>query len=108
MTRTLARARRPCYFLRMPKSDPVADALARLNSLDPSSTEATAELTKALQSKSNLVAARAATIIHDNILTAFADELGKAFERFMASPMKLDKGCNALTAIAKALFELNA
>jgi HEAT repeat protein len=92
----------------MAKSDPVADALAKLKSLDPSSPEATAELAKALQSKSNLVSARAATIIHDNILTAFADELVKAFDRFMAQPMKLDKGCHALTAIAKALFELNA
>jgi HEAT repeat protein len=92
----------------MPKFDPVADALAKLKALDASSPEAAAELTKALQSKSNLVAARAAMIIHDNILTAFADELVKAFERFMAQPMKLDKGCHALTAIAKALFELNA
>lgn len=92
----------------MAKSDPVAETLARLKHLDPSSPDATQELTKALQSKSNLVVARAATIVHDNILTACEGELVNAFERFMANPMKLDKGCHALTAIAKALFELNA
>jgi hypothetical protein len=92
----------------MAKSDPLADSLAKLKQLDPSAPDATAELTRALQSKSNLVVARAATIIHDNLLSAFAGELVKAFERFMAAPMKTDKGCTALTAIAKSLYEINA
>src|SRR5687768_11029317 len=92
----------------MAKADPVAEALTKLKALDPSAPEATAELTKALQSKSNLVVARAAVIVHDNLLTALAGELVNAFERFMASPMKLDKGCTALTAITKTLYELNA
>jgi HEAT repeat protein len=94
----------------MPKSDPVADALSRLKSLraDPRSIASVAELSKALQSKANILVSRAADVIHDAKLDQFVDQLVAAFDRLMVDPTSTDKGCGAKTSIAKALYELEA
>jgi|SRR5581483_3349384 len=94
----------------MPKADPVAEAMSRLKSLraDPTTNSATAELTKALSSKANVVVSRAAEIIHDAKRTQFIDPLIAAFDRFMVDATTTDKGCAAKTSIAKALYELEA
>jgi len=94
----------------MSKSDPVADALARLKACaaDPRSAASLAEITKALAGKSNLSAAKAADIIATAKLAQFVDQLTAAFDRFMQKPTATDKGCTAKTAIAKALYEMES
>jgi hypothetical protein len=94
----------------MPKSDPVADAMSRLKALraDPNSAASTTELTKALSSKANILVARAADIVREAKLSQFIDSMIAAFDRFMVDATSTDKGCPAKTAIAKALYELEA
>ncbi len=94
----------------MAKSDPVADALARLKACaaEPRSDASLAEIAKALSGKSNLPAAKAADIVADEKLSQFAPALVAAFDRFMQKPAITDKGCGAKTAIAKALYELES
>jgi len=94
----------------MPKSDPVADAMARLKACadEPRSDASLAEIAKALAGKHNLPAARAASIVAAAKLSQFIDPLIAAFNRFMEKPSTTDKGCVAKTAIAKALYELES
>jgi len=94
----------------MAKSDPVADALLRLKAcaVDPRSAGALAEVSHALTSKSNLPVARAAELITTAKISQFVDPLIVAFDRFLQKPTTTDKGCSAKTAIAKALYELEA
>jgi hypothetical protein len=90
----------------MAKSAAIDVQLAALSAIraDPQSASATAELKKALASKSNLLAARAATIITDSHQPDFLPQLATAFDRFFADGS--DKGCPAKTAIANALYTL--
>ena len=55
-------------------------------------------------SKSNLVVAKAATIITDSQQADFLPQLATAFDRFFADGS--DKGCPAKTAVANALYTL--
>jgi len=80
------------------KNDPILNALEKLTPTDP------AGLAKALTHKSNLVAAKAARIIGDNLLPDFIPQLSTAFERFL---IKDDRGCAALMAIARAVVTLD-
>lgn len=80
------------------KNDPILAALEKLNAADP------AGLAKALDSKSNLVAAKAARFIGEGLHAEFVPQLSRAFLRFLE---KGDKGCEALTAIARALVVLD-
>lgn len=82
--------------------------LAELKALsqNPDHPDFTNKLTHALQSKQNLIAARAAGIVLQHKRTGLVGELIAAFGRFLSDPKYSDKGCTAKTAIAKALYEL--
>src|SRR5687767_13997814 len=86
---------------------PVEKILADLHALrsHPVSPDARARLTEALSSKTNLIVARAADVIRDLKLTDLAPLLIAPFDRFLNDP-PADKGCPALIAIAKCLYEL--
>jgi len=84
------------------------EKLAALHAIrdDPSSDEALGLIRKALSGKTNLLAAKASQIVGEHLITEFTEDLCKAFDRFMITPEKTDKGCNAKTAIVDALFKL--
>jgi HEAT repeat protein len=94
----------------MPKPSSVEARLDRLAALrsDPSSPEFRDELVKALDSKVNLLAAKAAALAGEFERRDLALQIVTAFGRFMADAAKSDKGCQALKAIATALFDLGA
>jgi HEAT repeat protein len=79
------------------KNDPIVAALDRLTGADA------ATAAKALESKSNLVVAKAARIVGEGLDISFVPALAKAFPRFLKAG---DKGCAALTALARALVTL--
>jgi HEAT repeat protein len=88
---------RPCNA-RMPmKNDPILTAIERLSIADA------AGLRRGLESKSNLVAAKAAKLVGELLDHEFVLPLAAAFDRFLA---RGDKGCTALTAIARTLVTL--
>jgi HEAT repeat protein len=89
------------------KNDPVQSALAALDNVPLRTPEGRAQLVKALASKSNLVAAKAARITGDAQWVELADDLVKAFDRFITRGSIPDKGCVALIAIARALYGLD-
>src|SRR5258708_5405358 len=93
----------------MKKPDPIEQALDRPSALrSGSSPEAPAhEIRKSLGSKSNLVVAKAAKMAGELRSAASVPDLVAAFDRLMADPGKLDKGCAAVTEIAGALYELD-
>ncbi len=80
------------------KNDPILAALEQIDPANPAS------LAKALQSKSNLVAAKAAKIAGEQLYLELLPHLIRAFHRFLE---KGDKGCAALTAISRALVLLD-
>jgi HEAT repeat protein len=88
------------------KNDPIQTALDRLDDVQPNTPDGRRQFAQALASKSNLVAAKAARMVGDSQLTDLAGNLAGAFGRFIekGSP---DKGCVALTAIARALVKLD-
>ena len=94
----------------MKKPDPVEQALDRLSALrkgaDAPETVAP-EIRKFLGHKLNLIVARAAKVAGELQSAKSIPDLVAAFERLMADPQKLDKGCAALTEIAGALYDLD-
>ena len=89
------------------KNDPVQSALAGLDEVSLRTPEGRKQIAKALASKSNLVAAKAARIAGDAQWTELTDELLAAFRRFLKRGGDGDKGCVALKAIARALFNFD-
>jgi HEAT repeat protein len=89
------------------KNDPIQSALAALDDVEPRTPEGLKHFAKALAGKSNLVAAKAARIAGDAQWTELTDELVKASDRFLKRGVETDKGCRALTAIARALYALD-
>ena len=89
------------------KNDPILAALARLEPGLAASDEGRKELRKALAAKSNLVVAKAARIAGDALCTELAPEMTAAFHRFLPRGSETDKGCSALTALARALFTMD-
>jgi HEAT repeat protein len=89
------------------KNDPVQSALAALDDVPLRTTEGLKQMAKALASKSNLVAAKAARISGDAQWAELTGELVTAFDRFLKRGSELDKGCVALNAIARALYALD-
>jgi HEAT repeat protein len=86
----------------------VEQALDRLSALRRESADAAApELRKFLGHKLNLIVAKAAKVAGELQSLKSVPELVTAFERLMADPQKLDKGCAALTEIAGALYDLD-
>lgn len=86
------------------KNDPVVAAIEALDGADAGTTEGRAQIEKALASKSNLVAAKAAKIADESRARELVPGLAAAFGRFL---QKGDKGCAALNAIARALINLD-
>jgi HEAT repeat protein len=89
------------------KNDPVPTALAALDEVSLRTPEGLKQMAKALASKSNLVAAKAARISGDAQWVEMTDELVKAFDRFLKRGSEIDKGCAGLNAIARALYALD-
>lgn len=89
------------------KNDPIQSALAGLDGIPLRTPEGWKQIAKALASKSNLVAAKAARIAGDAQWTELTEELVTAFDRFLKRGPELDKGCVALTAIMRALYSLD-
>ena len=94
----------------MGKSRRLVDRLAALDSLrtDPTSKQSLSLLKKALATKTNTVVGRAAEIAGGYQLTALEPELVQAFARFMINPQKTDPACIAKTALAEALYRMEA
>jgi hypothetical protein len=90
----------------MAKAESIEKQLSALAALrvDAKSEPAIAELKKALTSKSNLIVAKAATIITESNQSDFLPQLATAFDRFFVAGS--DKGCSAKTAIANGLYAL--
>jgi HEAT repeat protein len=81
------------------------DRLAELRG-QPPSPEGRAEAAKCLNSKMNLVAAKAARIAGEWQAAELTLELVAAFDRFMVKPETTDKRCAAKIEILKALCKL--
>jgi HEAT repeat protein len=71
----------------------------------PGSEESIRILRDALKDPSNYVVAKAAEIIEHGLVAETVPALLEAFDRFFAA--QNDRGCEALTAIAKALYALD-
>jgi hypothetical protein len=89
------------------KNDPIEGAMERLDGVDVHSAEGKQQLQKALEGKFALVAAKAARIAGDAIATELTGPLASAFARLIARGSDGDKGCVALTDIARALVNLD-
>lgn len=89
------------------KTDPTEAALARLDEIPLHTPEGRKQFAKALTAKSNLIAAKAARILGDAQWSELKEDLAKAFGRFVRRGAELDKGCLAMTAIARALYALD-
>jgi HEAT repeat protein len=85
----------------------VEDEMAELGKLTSQATSDSAreKLKAALNSKTNLIAGKAATVAIKLKLNDLVPDLIPAFDRFLKDPKFPDKGCVAKTAIAKALYE---
>jgi HEAT repeat protein len=94
----------------MADSKSVEAALSRLSTLRAASKspEVIAELRKALSNKSNLVAAKAASVAEHLQASELTEELAAMFRRFMENPAKADTGCVAKTAAVSALYQFAA
>ena len=97
-------------FAGMAKRSSLEDRLDELKRLleGGSSPGASSALRKALGGRLALVVARAAEIAGEFGDESLANALDQAFDRFMTNPAKVDKGCQAKTAIADALHEIGA
>lgn len=94
----------------MPKSDPLARALAALKDLAqrPITEESLRELRQALSNRSPHLVAKAASIAGELDLASLTPDLEAAFDRMMVNPLASDKGCGGKAAIAEALYRLGA
>ncbi|MDP8979170.1 MAG: HEAT repeat domain-containing protein [Acidobacteriota bacterium] len=92
----------------MKKPDRVEEMLDRLAVLrrNPDQPGSLEELKAALASKVSLAAAKAAKIVGEGHLAELIPDLLAAFDRLIANPYKLDKGCGAMTEIVGALCSL--
>ena len=86
------------------------DQLSELSALRaaPTSPETQAALRRALASRASHIVARAAEIVGQFQLSELDRDLVQAFERFMVNPTKTDPGCAAKTAVAEALYRMEA
>ncbi len=92
----------------MAKHPPLEDQLAELSKLrrEPDPAVARLGLTKSLKQRSPYLVAKAARLTAELGHDELVDSLTAAFDRFMADPVRTDKGCVAKVAIARALVEL--
>jgi HEAT repeat protein len=92
----------------MAKRLSLEEKLAKLKELEtnPGSSDVPAELRKALNGPSNVLAAKAAKIAAKLGIKALLPNVADAFERFMTNPVKTDPGCRAKLAAVEALNTL--
>lgn len=92
----------------MSARDKFEQELARLNAIwaEPEAAGASAELQRALGSRSNLLVARAAEIVGEMGMDSFIPDLKSAFDRFLIDSVRRDPTCAAKFAIADALNRL--
>jgi hypothetical protein len=91
----------------MKKRDPVVEALNDLAELRRGGEASTRRIAEFLAHRSNLVVAKAAKAAGELRIEELVPKLAAAFERLLADPAKLDKGCAAVTAIVEALYALD-
>ncbi|HEY7087093.1 MAG TPA: HEAT repeat domain-containing protein [Tepidisphaeraceae bacterium] len=91
----------------MAKRSTIEDELSTLRALagEPNRPDLDEKLSASLRSRQNIIAARAAEIALQLKRSSLGAELIGAFDRFLNDPKFTDKGCQAKTAIAKALYE---
>ncbi len=89
----------------MAKKIAVEDRLAGLSALDLKDPASLDSLRTALEDKSNLVVARAASLAAKGDLRDLTPELEESWNRLMSAGTSADKGCPAKTALAKALYQ---
>src|SRR5688572_16278594 len=94
----------------MAKAPPVEQQVLNVAALRQrgNTPDVRAELARALESKSNLVVAKAAEVAADLGARELAPQLAEAFARLIDAPLSADKGCVAKTAIARSLNALDA
>jgi hypothetical protein len=88
------------------KNDPIENALAALDAIPLHTPEGRKQFEKALDSKFNLVVAKAARLTGEAQWLDITPKLVAVFLRLLDSPNAADKGCAAKTAIARALHKL--
>jgi hypothetical protein len=88
------------------KNDPIEKALATLDEIPLHSPEGRKQIERALDSKTNLVIAKAARITGDAQWLEIVPKLVATFQRLLPGGSSADKGCSAKTAIARALNKL--
>lgn len=91
------------------KHDPTQEALEALSALRSEADHEIllASLRSYLASRSNQIVARAARIARERGVGELVPDLVQGFHRFMKDPKRLDKGCAALSEVARALYELD-
>ena len=107
MSGLLARKRGGPLLFCMKRRDPVVEALDTLAELRRGGEDSTRRIGEFLWNRSNLVVAKAAKVAGELRIEALVPNLAAAFERLMADPAKLDKGCAAATAIVEALYVMD-
>jgi HEAT repeat protein len=90
------------------KNDPIESAIERIDHIPLRTPEGKAALAKALAAKSNLVVAKAARAAGGAQWIEMAEEMVLAFDRMIAKGAAIDKGCAAMTAIARALVQFDS
>jgi len=94
----------------MAKSSKLETLLEQLNQLraDPTAEESIAQLRSILQSRHAIAMAQAAKLVGKFELFTLQPDLVTAFDRCLVKPVETDPNCHAKTAIADALYRLNA
>lgn len=88
------------------KNDPIEKALAALDEIPLHTPEGYKQIEKALDSKSSLVAAKAARIAGEAQWLEITPTLVTTFQLLLPGGASADKGCAAKTALARALNKL--
>src|SRR5436309_15270112 len=103
-------ARKPPSNLAKPKRLSSDEWHFRLSAIrnNPEDPDAVRDLTRALDSPSNFVIAKAAQIIETRQEFDLRGKLASAFNRIFENPAKVDPTCAAMTAIVKALHTLDS
>jgi len=93
----------------MAKSDPIERSLDRLGELRRADASETIvqEVREFLRNRSNLVVAKAASVVRELQIKALIPDMVVAFNKIMADAPRLDKRCAAITEIVSGLYELN-
>ncbi len=89
------------------KNDPIESALERIDHIPLRTPEGKAAMAKALAAKSNLVIAKAVRAAAGAQWIEMAEEMVLAFDRLIKKGTATDKGCTAMTAIARALVQFD-